>query len=322
MTFAETLKHNNLELRRDETTTLQINVGSACDLACRHCHQEAGPTRSESMSSAVVEDVIACARRLRFTSIDITGGAPELLPDLPRLVGGLAPETPQLIVRTNLTALALPEAVQLPELYRKHRVTIAASLPAANQAQTEAQRGHGVWEKSLAVLRTLNTIGYGREGSGLELLLISNPTGAFLSPAQTQAERKFHHDLERRHGISFNKLLTLVNVPLGRFRTWLESSGNLDSYLANLAGSFNPGTVRGLMCRSFISVDWNGILFDCDFNLAAGLHHGGSRRHISQLRTLPPPGTAIPTADYCFACTAGAGFTCGGSIADQIPAAT
>ena len=317
MTFAETLNNHNIELRRAETTTLQVNVGLACDLSCRHCHQEAGPARNETMSSTVVEDVIACAQRLSFSSIDITGGAPELLPDLPRLIAGLAPLTPHLIVRTNLTALSLPEASLLPELYRRHRVTIAASFPASNPAQTGAQRGNGVWETSLDVLRILNDIGYGREGSGLELLLISNPAGAFLSPAQAQAERKFRHDLERRYGISFTKLLTLVNVPLGRFRSWLENSGNLDAYMVNLAGNFNPRTVAGLMCRSFISVDWNGFLYDCDFNLAAGQLHGGRRRHIGELHALPEPGTLIPTGDYCFACTAGAGFTCGGSIADQ-----
>ena len=317
MTFCETLKKHNLELLRDETTTLQINVGLTSDLSCRHCHQNAGPTRSERMSPQVVDEVLACARRHRFTTIDITGGAPELLPDLPRLIAGLTPTTDQLIVRTNLTALASPEAASLPELYRRHRVTIAASLPASNSSQLEAQRGSGVWEQSLAMLKSLNTLGYGREGNGLELLLISNPTGAFLAPGQSQAERKFRGDLERRHGITFTNLLNLVNVPLGRFRTWLENSGNLDGYMATLAGNFNPATVTGLMCRSFISVDWNGYLYDCDFTLASGKPQGGAHRHIRDLRELPEPGTAIPTGDYCYACTAGAGFTCGGSISDR-----
>jgi radical SAM/Cys-rich protein len=314
MTFAETLKKHGCELLRGATTTLQVNVGLVCDLACRHCHQEAGPARSESMSASVVEDVIACAQRFGFTTIDITGGAPEFHPALPRLITGLASETAQLIVRTNLTALTQPQAKPLLELYRQHRVTIAASLPAVNQAQTEAQRGQGVWEKSIEALRSLNEIGYGREGTGLELLLISNPPGAFLSPAQSQAERKYRYDLARRHGISFSALLTLVNVPLGRFRKWLEITGNLEAYLMNLAESFNPGTVTGLMCRSFLSVDWNGFLFDCDFNLANGLPLGGNRRQIRDLLALPGPGSAIATADYCFACTAGTGFTCGGSI--------
>ena len=317
MTFGNTLKKHNLELLRDETTTLQINVGLACDLSCRHCHQDAGPHRSERMSPEVVGEVLAFARRHHFSTIDITGGAPELLPELPRLLAGLAPVTDQLIVRTNLTALAGPEAASLLELYRKHRVTIAASLPASNSSQLEAQRGSGVWQQSLAMLRTLNAIGYGREGSGLELLLVSNPTGAFLAPGQSSAERKFRGDLERRHGITFTNLLTLVNVPLGRFRSWLESSGNLEGYMATLAGGFNPATVTGLMCRTFLSVDWNGYLYDCDFNLASGKPHGGIHRHIRDLAGLPEPGSAIPTGDYCYACTAGAGFTCGGSISDR-----
>jgi radical SAM/Cys-rich protein len=202
-------------------------------------------------------------------------------------------------------------------LYRQHRVTVAASLPAVNEARTEALRGDGVWGKSLAALKALNEAGYGVPWSGLDLLLVSNPTGAFLSPAQSAAEQAFRTNLARRYGIAFTSLISLANVPLGRFRNWLLSSGNYDDYMVKLAGSFNPCAVQGLMCRSFISVDWNGFLFDCDFNLAAGKPQGGHRRHISQLLSLPQSGTAIPTGDHCFACTAGAGFTCGGSIADR-----
>lgn len=317
MTFAETLRYHRLALSRDTTTTLQINVGLACDLTCRHCHQSAGPGRTERMSPEVVDEVISCARRLRFPTIDITGGAPELLPELPRLVSTLAAETERLVVRTNLTALMREESRGLPELYRNHRAVIAASLPAINRGQTDSQRGDGAWEKSLAALRLLNGIGYGLKESGLELLLISNPCGAFLSPGQQQAERRFREELERRHGIRFTSLSTLANVPLGRFRGWLEHSGNLEQYLARLADSFNPAAVAGLMCRSYVCVDWDGLLYDCDFNLARGAHHGGSRQHISDLCRLPAAETPIPTADCCFACTAGAGFTCGGSITDQ-----
>jgi radical SAM/Cys-rich protein len=307
--FSQTLDAHGLELTRGETTTLQVNVGLICDLACRHCHLEAGPARPELMRGETVAAVIAGAGRLHFASIDITGGAPELLPALPRLIAGLAPLTPRLIVRTNLVALARPESAGLPELYRQHRVTLVASLPATNAGQTEAQRGGGVWDASIATLKELNGIGYGREGSGLELDLVANPAGAFLPPAQDQAERKFRGDLQRRHGISFNSLFTFANVPLGRFRDWLARSGNLDAYLVKLAGSFNPCTLPGLMCRSLISVDWDGYLYDCDFNLAAGLPHGAGRLHINDLVELPPPGTPIPTGDHCFACTAGSGFT-------------
>jgi radical SAM/Cys-rich protein len=307
--FSETLHRHGLELTRGTTATLQVNVGLACDLACRHCHLEAGPGRVEAMSPETVEAVIACAARFNFAAIDITGGAPELLPELPRLIGGLAPLTPKLIVRTNLAALMRPENVTLPELYRNRSVTLTASLPAVNSAQTEAQRGNGTWETSIAMLRRLNGLGYGVAGSGLQLDLVCNPTGAFLPAPQGQLEKKFRQDLERRYGISFNHLYTFANAPLGRFRTWLERSGNLNAYLAKLEGSFNPCTLPGLMCRSLISVNWDGFLYDCDFNLAAGLHHGSRRTHITELSELPPAGTPIPVGDHCFACAAGTGFT-------------
>lgn len=307
--FQQTLLQHGLELTRAETTTLQVNVGLACDLACRHCHLEAGPARTELMSAETVEAVIACAERIRFATIDITGGAPELLPQLPCLLERLAPLTSRLIVRTNLTALARPESAALPDLYRRHRVVIVASLPAVNASQSESQRGSGTWETSMAVLRRLNGIGYGTKGSGLELDLVANPAGAFLPAGQAQTERRFHQDLQRRYGISFSNLYTFANVPLGRFRGWLEQSGNLEGYLQKLAESFTPCTLPGLMCRSLISVDWNGFLFDCDFNLAVGLHHGTHKRHISQLAALPAAGTPIPVGDHCYSCTAGSGFT-------------
>jgi radical SAM/Cys-rich protein len=307
--FSDTLHRHCLELTRGVTSTLQINVGLACDLACRHCHLEAGPDRMEAMGHETVEAVIACAGRFSFAAIDITGGAPELLPGLPRLVSGLATLTPKLIVRTNLTALMRPESGTLPELYRAHGVALTASLPAANAAQTQAQRGVGVWETSIAMIRRLNGLGYGMAGSGLELDLVSNPTGAFLPAPQGEAEKRFRQDLERRYAISFNHLYTFANAPLGRFRAWLGRSGNLDAYLARLEGSFNPCTLPGLMCRSLLSVNWDGFIYDCDFNLAAGLHHGDRRIHIAQLSELPAAGTPIPVGDHCFACTAGSGFT-------------
>lgn len=307
--FRQTLDRHGLELTRGETATLQVNVGLACDLACHHCHLEAGPARSELMNSETVEQVIACAGRLRFETIDITGGAPELLPQLPRLVSGLAGLAPRLIVRSNLTALLLPGSANLPELYASRGVAIAASLPAVNAGQTEAQRGGGVWEKCLTMLRRLNGVGYGMAGSGLVLDLVANPSGAFLPAGQAQAEARFRRDLGRRHGIHFNNLFSFANVPLGRFLTWLERSGNLERYREALAAGFNPATLSGLMCRTLLSVDWNGYLYDCDFNLAAGLQHGESSRHISELTQLPPPGMPVPVGDHCFACTVGSGFT-------------
>lgn len=309
LAFADMLACHGLSLLRGRTTTLQVNVGRGCDLCCRHCHLEAGPHRSEMMTLDTVEAVIAAARRFSFAAIDITGGAPELNMHLPQLVSELAALTPKLIVRTNLTALARHEYQYLPLFYRHNRVVLVASLPALNRSQTEAQRGDGVWQTCLDVLQRLNAIGYGSAVSGLELDLVSNPTGAFLPASQAETEQRFHADLLRRYGISFNNLYAFANAPLGRFRTWLESSGNLDAYRAKLETAFNPGTVVGLMCRSIMSVDWDGSLYDCDFNIAAGLPMGGVKRHISLLEALPEVGAAIAGGDHCYACTAGSGFT-------------
>ncbi|QXE85646.1 arsenosugar biosynthesis radical SAM protein ArsS [Geomonas nitrogeniifigens] len=307
--FGERLARHDLSLTRERTTALQVNLGLACDLACGHCHLEAGPARSEMMPRSVMAEVIACARRFRFDSIDLTGGAPELVRDLPYLVRGLAPETQRLILRSNLVSLEGERGEELLQLYRELKVVLVASLPAGNQAQTEAQRGAGVWERSIRALKRLNTLGYGLPGSPLELDLVSNPSGAFLPPPQLQAQEKFRRDLARKHGVSFHNLYTFANVPLGRFRRFLERSGNLDGYLEKLSVGFNPCAVAGLMCRSQLSVDWCGRLYDCDFHLAQGIFHGGGERLISALTELPPPGTPIPSADHCYACTVGSGFT-------------
>jgi radical SAM/Cys-rich protein len=307
--FQEVLARHGLTLTRGKTTALQVNVGLNCGLACGHCHLEAGPHREEAMDRTTMDAVIDCARRFRFASIDITGGSPELVPGIDYLVRALAPLTPRLIVRSNLVALNEETAAKLCELYRDMKVVLVASLPATNASQTEAQRGSGVWEKSVAALRRLNAFGYGVEGSTLELNLVSNPAGAFLPAPQGQAEKKFRADLLRKFGITFNSLYTFANVPLGRFRAFLERSGNLAGYLAKLADGFNPCTIDGLMCRNQLSVDWAGRLYDCDFNLAAGLAHGGAVTSIFDLLELPEPGVPIPVGDHCYACTVGSGFT-------------
>ncbi len=307
--FARTLERHRLELRRGPAHTLQVNVGLRCDLACRHCHLDAGPGRPETMSRPTMEAVVAFARRGAFRAIDITGGAPELVPDLPWLLGQLAPLTPKLLLRSNLTALAAPEHAALLELCRHLRVTLVASFPATSAAQTEAQRGPGVFDRSVAVLRQLNALGWGVPGSGLELDLVVNPAGAFLPAGQRQTEERFRREAERKWGIVFSRLYTFANVPLGRFLRWLEASGNYEVYMRKLVQSFNPCTVEGLMCRSLVSVAWDGTLHDCDFNIAAGLPLGATRRHVSELEAPPAPGTPIATGEHCYACTAGSGFT-------------
>ena len=305
--FAGTLSRRGMELRRAETTTLQVNVGFLCNQSCRHCHHGAGPGRTEVMSRETMDAVESFAQRGGFSVIDLTGGAPELVPGIEGFLQRLAPLAPRLMFRTNLTALA--GRADLVDLLARLRVVVVASLPSLSRSQTDAQRGYGVFEASMATLRMLNAAGYKREGSGLELDLVSNPDGASPPADQAEAEVRFHSELAETQGIAFDQLYTFANVPLGRFRSWLTTSGNLEGYLRQLAESFNPRAVSGLMCRYLVSVSWDGVLYDCDFNLARGLPLGGVRRHVSSAAGVPPPGTTIATGDHCFACTAGAGFT-------------
>jgi radical SAM/Cys-rich protein len=307
--FHQALERHGLQLQRAHTHTLQVNVCLLCDLACRHCHLEAGPGRPEVMNRDTMDAVIAFARRCSFQCIDVTGGAPELVPHIGYLIEQLAPLTPKLLLRSNLTALAAEARNDLLEICRAHRVAIVASFPATHAGQTDAQRGKGVGERSVAMLQRLNALGWGREGSGLELNLVANPTGAFLPAAQGETEARFKRDAERKWGIVFNRLFTFANAPLGRFRTWLETSGNYEGYMLKLAQSFNPCTAEGLMCRNLVSVSWDGILHDCDFNIAAGLPFSGTPVHVSALSARPEAGTPIATGDHCYACTAGSGFT-------------
>lgn len=307
--FSMTLARHGLELKRRRTTTLQINVGLRCNQACRHCHVEAGPDRTEMMSRETFEEVAGFARRGSFEVIDITGGAPELHPRIAEMIVRLAPLAPKILFRCNLTVLAEEKREELIEVCQAHRVSIVASFPSLDAAQAEAQRGRGVFSKSLSSLKRLNDVGYGRLESDLELNLVSNPAGAFLPVSQAQAEKRFQRDLDERWGIRFHHLYTFSNVPLGRFRRWLIESGNFEKYMQKLASSFNPCTISGLMCRSLVSVDWTGNLFDCDFNLAAGFYLGGRKRHVSEMAGPPEPGEAVATSDHCYACTAGSGFS-------------
>ena len=312
--FSRCLAHHGLDLIRENATTLQINVGLNCNLSCRHCHHAAGPGRREVMGLKTMELVSAYAERVSFDAIDVTGGALELTPGIADFLARLSRSTKRLMFRSNLVALHEKAGEGLVEHLASLGAKIFASFPSTNSGQSDAQRGDGVFEKSVAMLRLLNQAGYGVDGSGLELHLVANPVGAFLPVGQAVAERRFRQELERRHGVVFSSLFTFANVPLGRFRDWLEKSGNLKGYMERLAAGFNPCTVAGLMCRSQAVIDWRGYLFDCDFNLAAGIPLGGRPIHVTELAGPPPKGIAVPTGDYCYACTAGAGFTCGGAI--------
>jgi radical SAM/Cys-rich protein len=201
------------------------------------------------------------------------------------------------------------ELDNLVDLLKSHRVVIVASFPSINVTQTDSQRGDGIFNQSVAVLKKLNAIGYGFNNGGLELNLVSNPTGAYLPPTQEQAEKRFHQVLENKWGVVFDNLFGFANVPLGRFRQWLVKSGNFEKYMAKLSHNFNSCAVEGLMCRTLVSVSWDGYLYDCDFNLARGLPMGGQKVHVSEMKGPPKPGSPIVTADHCYTCTAGAGFT-------------
>lgn len=307
--FQTMLARHDLKLTRRATQTLQVNVGLRCNQVCKHCHLDAGPLRSENMGYETMEQVVAYARRCRFDLIDITGGAPELNPHIVDLIRALAPTAPHIMLRSNLTALNDGAHDHLMELLPSLKVVITASFPTLKETQTASQRGDGVFGASIDALRKLNALGYGRNGTGLELNLVSNPTGAFLPASQAQAEKRFRRMLQQKWDIVFNQFFNFANVPLGRFRQWLLQSGNYAPYLRKLVDAFNPCAVESVMCRTLVSVGWNGLLYDCDFHLARGLVMGGRPIHIADMDGPPPQGSPIVTADHCYTCTAGAGFT-------------
>lgn len=307
--FASTLQRHGLTLIRGPVHTLQVGTGLLCDRGCRHCHLEAGPLRREVMSRGTMEAVVAFAQRVPFRAADITGGAPELAPDLPFLIEELSGLVPRLLLRSTLSAIGGAAREALLSLCVDRRVALVASFPSTNPAETDAQRGPGAADAAIAMLRRLNAAGYGMESSGLELNLVANPVGAFLPVPQARAEADFRRDMMRKWGVSFNNLYTFANVPLGRFGRWLENTGNYDGYVEMLATAFNPSAVPELMCRTLVSVSWDGYLYDCDFNLAAGRYLGERRTHVSEALEAPPPGTPIAMGDYCYACAAGSGFT-------------
>lgn len=306
--FRKMLRVNGLNLTRAETTALQINVGLLCNQLCNHCHLDAGPGRKEIMVRQTMDQIMDYAARNRFKTIDITGGAPELVPDIEYLLKSAASISPETIIRANLTALLL-KGESFTALLKKLGVTIVASFPSLNVTQAESLRGRGIFQESIDALRQLNRLGYGHPDSPLELNLVANPSGAYLPPDQKELETRFKSVLKKKWDISFNQLYSFANVPLGRFKSWLIRNGRYREYLERLASAFNPSTLEGVMCRNMVSVSWDGYLYDCDFNLAAGLPHGGNKNHVCKASGLPKLGEPIKVDDHCYTCTAGAGFT-------------
>jgi len=308
--FDKALMQNKLVLQREKTTTCQINVGYLCNLSCRHCHLTAGPDRKENMTKKTAEQVIQFAQRCKFNTIDLTGGAPEMNPNIEMLIEKLTPLCSNIIIRSNLIAINDEKRERLINIIEENKVTIVASFPSINEAQTNAQRGDDIFKKSIETLKKLNKSGYGdSKNSGLELNLVSNPTGAFMPSSQDQVEKRFRTILDEKFGIQFDNLYSFANVPLGRFKSWLKKTNNFDGYMEKLMTSFNPCAVQNLMCKNLVSIAWDGCLHDCDFNLAKKIPMGGVKTHITQMDTLPALGSPIATSDHCFTCTAGAGFT-------------
>jgi radical SAM/Cys-rich protein len=301
-------------LNAEGVETLQVNVGKLCNQACKHCHVDAGPKRTEIMSRTVVDACLNVLRTYSIPTLDITGGAPELIPDFRYLVEEARKDGAKVIDRHNLTVIFEEGQQDLPEFFAANEVEVICSLPYFQEKQTDAQRGRGVFDKSIDALGRLNAVGYGRDPR-LVLNLVYNPVGAFLPPDQSSIEADFKRELSDRFGIVFNDLFTITNMPIARYLDWLRRSGNEASYMAKLVNAFNPATLPGLMCRSMISVDWRGRLFDCDFNQMLDIPVAlEEARTIFDFEISVLENRRIETADHCFGCTAGSGSSCGGAV--------
>ncbi|MBI2374886.1 MAG: arsenosugar biosynthesis radical SAM protein ArsS [Deltaproteobacteria bacterium] len=300
------------------TEVLQMNVGKVCNQTCAHCHVDAAPDRKEVMPDEVVNRVLEIFERTPIPTLDITGGAPELHPRFREIVRRAAATRKKVLHRCNLTAILAKPFSDLPELLAEHRVEIVASLPHYKALSTDRQRGEGVFERSIEGLGRLNGLGYGRQGSGLVLDLVTNPVGAFLPGNQASLEREWKRELLRRHGVEFNRLFVLTNMPISRFLDFLLETNNLEHYMSKLVNAFNPAAAAGVMCRNTLSVGWQGELFDCDFNqmLEIGVSSSAPRTvfefDLSRLER-----REIAIGEHCYGCTAGAGSSCGGQTASS-----
>ena len=303
-------------LRRGKLDTLQINVGYRCNQSCFHCHVNAGPNRTEEMSGDVADTVIAFLARRRVGRLDITGGAPELNPHFPRLVTQARNLGVTVMDRCNLTILEQPGQEDLAEFLAAHRVEVVASMPCYLQDNVERQRGKGVFDGSIRGLKKLNALGYGGDPA-LPLNLVYNPQGPSLPPSQTALEADYKRVLGERYGIVFNKLFVLANMPIQRFGSALVSKGEFDGYLRLLQDAHLDTNLDGVMCRSLVSVDWQGIVYDCDFNQMLGLLMTRGRRQRVRLADLLDDdidGNSVRVAGHCYGCTAGQGSSCGGAL--------
>ena len=303
-------------IRRGRLDTLQLNVGYRCNQSCVHCHVNASPHRTEEMTAEIVGLALEFLARRHIKTLDITGGAPELNPHFRRTVSAARNIGVKVTDRCNLTILEVDGQEDLAEFLAGEQVEIVASLPCYLEDNVNAQRGKGVFEASIRGLRKLNALGYGREGSGLTLNLVYNPQGPSLPPPQAALEADYKRILGEQHGVVFNQLFTLANMPIQRFGSTLISHGTFDKYLALLQHAHQDANLVGVMCRNLISVDWRGFVYDCDFNqmLDLPMTRAGKRLHLSDLLAADLEGRPIRVAGHCFGCTAGQGSSCGGAL--------
>jgi radical SAM/Cys-rich protein len=314
--FAQKLSEQSISLRRGRPEILQVNMGKLCNLTCVHCHVNAGPKRKEVMTRETIDRIIDCFGKTDIPTVDLTGGAPEMIPDFRYFIKRVKLLQPHrhIIDRCNLTILLERGYEDLGEFLAENKVEMIASMPCYSAANVDAQRGEGVFDNSIAALRLLNSLGYGIDPN-LPLHLVYNPVGTFLPPSQAELEADYKRELKKHFGIVFNNLYTLTNLPIGRFASYLRRKNELNDYMEVLIQAFNPATIDGLMCRNTISVGWRGEVYDCDFNQQLGMQwNNGASVFLWDIDPASIENREIMTGNHCFGCTAGAGSSCGGAI--------
>jgi radical SAM/Cys-rich protein len=314
--FAQTLTKHQLPLRHARTAVLQVNVGKLCNLTCVHCHVNAGPKRREIMTRETIDRIVDWLSLTGIPTVDITGGAPEMVPDFRYFIERICELKRKTIDRCNLTILLESRYDGLAEFLAERKVEIIASMPCYSPANVNAQRGEGVFEGSIKALQLLNSLGYGAL-EDLPLHLVYNPVGPFLPGPQAELEADYKRELSQHFGIRFNRLFTITNLPIARFASYLRHNNKLAEYMELLIGAFNPGTIEGLMCRDMVSVGWRGEVYDCDFNQQLGMqwqNPSGTKLFLWDINPNEIDDREIITGDHCFGCTAGAGSSCGGAL--------
>jgi len=315
--FAEKIRQNGDSFRKRKVEVLQINMGKYCNQACLHCHVEAGPARKEMMTLETVESVLRFLEKSDINKVDITGGAPELNPHFDSLVERCVQLGRHVMDRCNLTVIFEPGKGYLPNFFQKHRVELICSLPCYTEENVDQQRGKGTFDQSIRALQLLNRLGYGITDTGLELQLVYNPVGAYLPPPQDRLERDYRKILKEEYGIVFNHLYCLTNMPITRFEKFLKLRNEYHQYIELIESAFNPATLDKVMCRDLLSVGWEGSIYDCDFNQMLELpmrNQQGKPLMIWDLGANGLEDQSIIVGNHCYACTAGAGSSCGGSL--------